>query len=173
MEARVPALTLDERNELLETRGILCRIATVRQDGAPYVTPAWFLYRNGRVYITPRARSAWYLHIERDPRVSITIDEEAHPYRKVRIDGTITVDYAPGHDDAWRDTYRDIAKRYIVPEAAETYIQETIDQPRALLSIGLDEAKTSTWRMPLPDEEYAGIWHDRYYLDGTKLKGRQ
>jgi PPOX class probable F420-dependent enzyme len=169
----MPKLTREERDEFLNTRGILCRIATIRPDGSPYVTPAWYLCRDGRVYITPRARSAWYADIERDPRVSITIDEEAHPYRKVRLDGAITIDYTPGNDDEWRDTYRDIAKRYVPDEGAENYIQETIDQPRALLSIGLDEAKTSTWRMPVPGEEYAGIWHDRYYIEGTKLKGRQ
>jgi PPOX class probable F420-dependent enzyme len=123
----VPALSPQERDDFLNTPGILCRIATIRPDGAPYVTPAWYLYRDGRVYITPRARSAWYADIQRDPRVSITIDEEAGPYRKVRLDGRARIDFEPGHDDEWRDLYRDIAKRYVPEEGAEHYIQETID----------------------------------------------
>lgn len=169
----MPALTREEREELLQTRGVLCRIATIRADGSPYVTPAWFVYRDDRIYITPRARSAWYGHIQRDRRVSITIDEEAHPYRKVRLDGEMRIDYEPGSDDEWRELYRAIARRYIPADAADRYVDETIDQERALLSIGLDEAKVSTWRMPMAGEEYAGIWHDRYYAEGTKLKGRQ
>jgi len=167
----MPALTTSERDSFLQELGILCRIATVTPDGAPYVTPAWFIAHEGRVYITPRARSAWLEHIRNDPRVSITIDEEAHPYRKVRLDGRARIDYDAGHDDQWRDLYRAIARRYVPADAAERYIQETIDQPRALLSVGLDEAKLSTWRMPLEGEPYAGIWHDRYYQEGTKLKG--
>ncbi|MDZ7726761.1 MAG: pyridoxamine 5'-phosphate oxidase family protein [Dehalococcoidia bacterium] len=169
----MPRLTNAERDAFLQEPGILCRIATIREDGAPYVTPAWFIEREGRIYITPRSRSAWLGHIRREPRVSITIDEEAHPYRKVRLDGRANIDYDVGVDDQWRDLYRDIAKRYVPPEGAERYIQETIDQPRALLSIGLDEAKVTTWRMPVQGESFAGIWHDRYYDEGTKLKGQQ
>jgi hypothetical protein len=105
--------------------------------------------------------------------VSITIDEDPHPYRKVRVDGVATIDFETGRDDEWRDLYREIARRYTTPEGAEAYIQNTIDQPRALISIGLAEAKVSTWRMPVAGEPPASIWHDRYYLEGTALKGQQ
>lgn len=169
----MPALNHDERETFLNERGVLCRIATLLPDGAPYVTPAWYIYRDGRIFITPRARSVWLDNVRRDARVSITIDEDPHPYRKVRIDGSMRIDYDTGQDDVWRDLYRDIARRYVDPAGAEAYIQRTIDQPRALMSIGLDEGKLSTWRMPIEGEEPAGIWHDRYYLEGTELKGRQ
>ena len=52
---------------------------------------------------------------------------------------------------------------------AERYIQETIDQPRALLSVPFADSKVRTWRMPIAGEAYTGIWHDRYYVDGSKL----
>ena len=27
----------------------------------------------------------------------------------------------------------------------------------------------TTWRMPLDDEDQTGIWHRRYFLDGTMM----
>lgn len=169
----MPRMTKQEQQAFLEQRGVLCRIATLNEDGSPYVTPAWFIHQDGRVYITPRARSRWLANIQRDPRVSITIDEDPTPYRKIRIDGRAAIDFEPGKDDDWRDLYRQIARRYTGDEAAEAYIQNTIDQPRALLSIGLDDATVTSWRMPIAGEPQAGIWHDRYYFEGTQFKGKQ
>ena len=168
----MPPLDSAERDEFLAKPGVLCRIATIRPDGAPSVTPIWYLYEEGKVFVTPRAHSAWLEHIRRDPRVSLTIDEEAGPYRKVRIEGRMIIEHDLGEDDAWRDLYRRIARRYVPPEAAEHYVQETIDQPRALLSIPLAQADVLTWRMPAPGEAYAGIWHRRYYVEGSKLAGK-
>lgn len=165
----MPRLTASERFELLETPGVLCHIATLRPDGAPSVTPIWFIHREGRIYVTPRAHSAWLEHLRRDPRVSLSIDEEATPYRKVRVEGSMRMDYDLGQDDEWRDLYREIARRYVAPEGAEAYIQNTIDQPRALLSIGLEDADVLTWRMPLRGEDPSGIWHRRYYVPGSRM----
>ena len=52
--------------------------------------------------------------------------------------------YGPGDDDAWRDLYRRIALRY-VPEAwADAYLQDTIDEPRALYSVDLGRSNVTT-----------------------------
>ncbi|WP_322819565.1 pyridoxamine 5'-phosphate oxidase family protein [Tepidiforma sp.] len=165
----MPALTPDERDRFLQQPGILCRIATVDAQGAPHVAPVWFIYEDGAIYITPRATSAWLDHIRHEPRVALTIDDQQAPYQKVVIEGIAEVVRQPGDDAAWRDLYRRIATRYVPPEAAEQYIQETIDQPRALIRVPLTGARVRTWRMPLRGEPYRGIWHQRYYLPGTKL----
>jgi len=168
----MPPLTPNERLEFLATPGILCRIATVRPDGAPTVTPAWFIYEDGQVLVTPRANSTWLANVRRDCRVSITIDEEALPYRKVRAEGCMAIVHELGEDDDWRDLYRRITRRYVDAEGAEAYIQETIDQPRALLSLDLAMAGVTTWRMPGAHEPYTGIWHRRYYVAGSKMAAR-
>ena len=103
--------------------------------------------------------------------MALTIDEEAHPYRKVTVEGVAELRHDVGEDDAWRDRYRRIAQRYVPEVAAEHYIQETIDQPRALLAVPLATSKVRTWRMPIEGEAYAGIWHERYYAPGSKLSG--
>jgi PPOX class probable F420-dependent enzyme len=165
----MPVMTTSERDAFLAEHGVLLKIATVRPDGAPLVTPIWFLYEEDRIWFTPRAASEWLTHIRADPRVALSIDEQPLPYRKVLIEGTAQLIHDTGEDDAWRDCYRRIAQRYVPPEAAEAYIQETLDQPRALLAVALAGSRVRTWRMPLGDEPGAGIWHRRYYAPGSKL----
>ena len=99
----------------------------------------------------------------------MTIDEDPLPYRKVALQGRCQLLYPTGRDDEWRDLYRTIAKRYIDEEAADAYVENTIDQPRALLGLPVfgEGTKRVTWRMPVGDEDPTGIWHRRYYLDNT------
>ena len=167
----MPPLSASERAELLQQPSILCRIATIKSDGAPHVTPIWFICEDDSVFVTPRAESAWLGHIRHDPRVALTIDDQLTPYRKVTIEGTAALTNDLGEDDQWRDLYRRIACRYVPPEAAEAYIQNTIDQPRALLRIPFEGSKVRTWRMPVAGEHYTGIWHKRYYVPGSKMAG--
>ena len=166
----MPQLSTRERNEFLDSRGILMRIAVVRQDGSPLVTPIWFLHEDDSIYFTPRAESEWLPCLKRDPRVALCIDEQPLPYRKVIIEGAAQLLADLGEDADWRDRYRRIACRYIPDDAADAYIENTIDQPRALFKVALQEATVRTWRMPEEGEPGDGIWHQRYYGAGTKLK---
>ena len=165
----MPKLTDAERDEFLAERGVLMRIAVAREDGRPLVTPIWFIYEDDAIYFTPRDKSEWFACLRRDPRVALCIDEAALPYRKVLLEGDAELVYDVGNDDAWRDQYRRIAKRYVDDEGAEAYVQNTIDQPRGLFRVSLGSAKLSTWRMPVEGEDGMGIWHDRYYTPGTKF----
>lgn len=167
----MPQLSAQERAAFLDEPGHLVRIATVDGDGWPRVVPAWFIREGNDVLFTPRVRSAWWENAQRDPRVAISIDEEALPYRKLAAQGTVRVVHSPGDDDAWRDLYRRIAYRYIPVERADAYVDGTVDQPRALLALSLtaSDTRVSTWRMPVEDEPESGVWHRRYYLEGTGM----
>ena len=88
------------------------------------------------------------------------------PYRKVVVEGSAELIHDLGADDEWRDLYRKIAGRYIPKDAAEAYVQNTIDQERALYRLVLDESTARTWRMPLDGEPETGIWLERYYAPG-------
>lgn len=164
----MPALTPPETDEFLAARGILMRIATVDGDGNPHVAPIWFIHEDGRIWFTPREQSAWLQHIRQHPHIAVTIDEEAAPYRKVIVEGIAEIVHDLGDDDTWRDRYRRIAERYTTTEGADSYITNTVDQPRALLSLTLDTCKVTRWRMPRQGEARTGIWHRRYYSDGSK-----
>ncbi len=163
----MPRLDDTELAEFLEQPGVLVRIGTVDDDGMPRVVPTWFIHRDGQILFTPREASVFLANLRRDARVGLSIDEEPLPYRKVTVQGTATFVHDVGADDDWRDLYREIAYRYVPQEQADEYVENTIDQPRALLAVPLAGSKVTTWRMPVDDEDGTGIWHRRYYRDGT------
>ena len=138
----------------------------------PRVVPTWFVGVEGEVLFTPRAPAAFLANIRRDARIGLSIDEEALPYRKVTVQGRARIVHEPGADDVWRDLYRTIAKRYVPAEAADAYVDGTIDQPRALVAVPLVGSVVTTWRMPVEGEDPTGIWHRRYYGDGTMMAAR-
>ncbi len=165
----MPKLTDSEIHEFLEEPGHLLRIATVDEDGFPRVVPTWFIHADDDILFTPRAPAVFLANIRRDRRVGLSIDEDALPYRKLTVQGDARVVHEPGDDDAWRSLYRSIAKRYIDDQAADDYVDRTIDQPRALIAVSLSSSKTSSWRMPVASEAGTGIWARRYYADGTLM----
>ncbi len=128
-------MTTAERDEFLQKPGVLCRIATVTKEGKPHVTPVWFIYEEGQIWITPREAASWLANLSWEPKVALTIDEDVAPYRKVTVEGWAETAFDPGQDDQWRDRYRRIAIRYVPPEAADRYLESTIDQRRALIAV--------------------------------------
>ena len=169
----MPRLTDAEMRAFLHEPGVLMRVAVVREDGSPLVTPIWFVHDEGSIYFTPRKRSEWFACLRRDARLALCIDEQALPYRKMLAEGRAELLYDIGEDDAWRDLYRRIAERYVPPEGAAAYINNTIDQPRGLYQLVLAEARVTTWRMPLAGERGEGIWHHRYYEEGAEFRNRE
>lgn len=165
----MPALSDADAAAFLTEPGHLARIGTVDADGFPRVLPLWFIVEDGALWFTPRSPAVIWHNLQRDPRVGISIDEEASPYRKVSYQALVEVTHPPGEDDEWRDRYRRIARRYTPAQWADQYVDGTSDQPRALCRIDLAAPTTrrTTWRMPLPGENPTGIWHRRYYGEGT------
>ncbi len=165
----MPLLNDEERLKFLNQRGVLMRIACVRSDRSPLVTPVWFIHKEKAIYFTPRAESEWFGCLKADPRVALCIDEENLPYRKIIVEEKATMIHDLGEDKIWRDLYTEMAERYIDPEFAREYVKNTIDQERALFRISLTKENTKSWRMPLKGEDETGIWHQRYYAKGTKF----
>lgn len=166
----MPKMTAREQQAFLAEAGILLHIATVREDGTPLLTPIWFIWEEEAIWFTPRQQSEWFACLRRDPRVSLCIDEQSLPYRKVVVEGTAELIHDLGEDDLWRDRYRRIAERYVPPLGADAYIQDTIDQLRGLYRVQLQSSRVRSWRMPVAGEASDGIWAQRYYGPGTKLR---
>ena len=133
----MPQLTPAEVDAFLDEPGHLLRVGTVDDDGFPRVVPIWFIRRDDEILFTPRGPSVFLANIRRDPRVGLSIDEDPLPYRKVTVRGTARIVHDVGDDDEWRDLYRSIAKRYVPAEVADAYVDDTIDQPRALIGVPL------------------------------------
>jgi PPOX class probable F420-dependent enzyme len=159
-----------ERDAFLEEPGILMRIATVAPDSRPLVVPIWFIREGDEIYFTPRQASEWLAHVRQNPNVALCIDDQNPPYRKVVVRGVARIVHDLGQDDAWRDLYRRIARRYVPSEAADAYVDVTDDQRRALLAVSLARSEVRSWRMPIAGEPQKGIWADRYYTPDAKMR---
>jgi nitroimidazol reductase NimA-like FMN-containing flavoprotein (pyridoxamine 5'-phosphate oxidase superfamily) len=159
----VPGMTDEEVTAFLDEPGHLVRIGTTDDDGMPLVVPAWFVRDGERLLVTPRERSAWFGHLRRDPRACFTIDEEVGSFRKVVARGAVDLVHDLGEDDAWRETYRRIALRYVPEVWADAYLRDTWNEPRALIGLHLGSARVTTWRMPVAGEDPLAVWAPRYY----------
>lgn len=58
-----------------------------------------------------------------------------------------------GEDDAWRDLYREITLRYTPPAWGDAYLQDTIQERRALLRVPLATSEVQSRRMPFREGE--------------------
>ncbi|WP_245630545.1 pyridoxamine 5'-phosphate oxidase family protein [Granulicoccus phenolivorans] len=68
------AMTPEELDTFL-AQAWTCRLATVGTNGQPHVSPVWFLWHEGAIWISSVTRSQRWRDIERNPRVSLTVDE--------------------------------------------------------------------------------------------------
>jgi PPOX class probable F420-dependent enzyme len=161
----MPGMTGAEVTAFLDEPGHLVRLATIGTDGLPRVVPIWFIHREGAIWFTPRARSAWLADLRADPGVAATIDEREAPMRKVTVRGRAELVHDLGEDDAWRELYRDIACRYTPERFADAYLDDTVAEQRALYRVLLDDAEVATWRMPIAaqGEDPLAVWSKQYY----------
>ena len=68
------------------------KLATVRKDGSPHVMPVWFAFDSatGDVVFMTWHTSLKARNMQRDGRVSISVDDEQYPFAWARLDGTVS-----------------------------------------------------------------------------------
>jgi PPOX class probable F420-dependent enzyme len=94
--------------ELLEGRNF-CQVATLRADGYAQVVPVWVDVQDGQPVLNTAEGRAWPRNLERDPRVTLTVQNMENPYEYVTIRGRVserTHEGADEHIDA-------LAKKYL------------------------------------------------------------
>lgn len=107
-------MSAEERRQFLLHGTRTAKVATVRRDGRPHVTPLWFTLDGDDLLFATAADSLKARTLRRDPRVSVCVDRQEEPYAFVVIDGTATLVDTPATVAEW---YRRIAARYdAVPE---------------------------------------------------------
>ena len=67
------AMDVEERDAFLESERT-CRVATVGGDGAPHVTPLWFVWDGSALWLTSIVRSQRWTDLQREPRISVVVD---------------------------------------------------------------------------------------------------
>ena len=95
------------------------KVAVVRKDGSPLVTPVWFLVDGDRAIVfTTGKRSVKGHALERDPRVSICVEDDEPPFGFVRVDGVVELSEDPAE---LRLVATRIAERYMGAERAQEF----------------------------------------------------
>ena len=88
---QMPPLTKEELVSFLEAMPI-ARLATHNPDGTIHVVPVWFKYVDGVILLGTQAMTRKVKNVERDPDVTVLIDNQEAPFKGAMIYGTATLD---------------------------------------------------------------------------------
>ncbi len=91
------------------------KLATVRSDGRPHVAPIWFVLDGDDVLFNTADTSVKGKNLDRDNRVSISVDDQTPPYSFVIIEGRAELSAEPAALIRWAT---EIGRRYMGPDRA-------------------------------------------------------
>lgn len=74
-------MAADELDDFLENERV-CRVATSSAEG-PHVTPLWYVWHDGAVWLYSLTRSQRWTDIQRHPRVAVLVDA-GYEYAELR-----------------------------------------------------------------------------------------
>jgi PPOX class probable F420-dependent enzyme len=94
------------------------KLAVVRADGSPHVTPIWFALDGRDVVFTTWHEGLKGRVLRRDPRVSLCVDDERPPFTFVQLNGVVTISEEPAELRRWAAL---IGGRYMGADRAEEY----------------------------------------------------
>ena len=105
------------------------KLATIKKDGSPHVTPIWYMYEDGKLLVNTSPGWEKYGNIMRDPRVSFLVDDG---YSYLMVEGRARV--AEGRDA--RKDIETLAIRYQGEEKGKKSARDIYwKQPRASIEI--------------------------------------
>ncbi len=102
------SVTIEGRAEELMKAKNFCHVATLRSDGAVQCVPVWVDVQDGRPVLNTAEGRAWPRNLERDPRVTLTVQNLENPYEYVEVRGRVaerTHEGADEHIDAMAKKY--------------------------------------------------------------------
>ena len=103
-------------------------------DGPPHMSPVWYLFENGRFYISVPTKTVKYRNLQRDPRISVCIDGGYPDYRTVMVSGKAQL--LPQADPLQAEMRWRIIRQYHETEAADRrYAEQIRDQVSALIIV--------------------------------------
>jgi PPOX class probable F420-dependent enzyme len=120
-------MSIKEIRRFLEQGTFTGKLATVKEDGSPHVVPIWFVLGDdgiskgkiGEIILTTGSTSIKARNIQRDNRVSISVDDQIPPFSFVSIHGTANIQN-PKRNELLRWATK-IAERYMGKDNAKKY----------------------------------------------------
>jgi len=90
-------------------------LGTIGPDGAPVLTPIWYIYGDGHLLMRTDKQSVKAKNIGRDPRVTVCVQDERPPYASVTIHGKAAI------EPAREELGAQMAKHYLGAAGAAGY----------------------------------------------------
>jgi PPOX class probable F420-dependent enzyme len=120
--------TIEGRSEELLQAKNFCLVSTIRHDGSVHAAPVWVDLQDGRPVLNTAEGRAWPRNLERDPRVTLTVQNMDNPYEYLAIRGRVaerTHEGADEHIDA-------MAKKYL---GQDTYPFRQPGEQRVIIKV--------------------------------------
>jgi len=108
----------------------LAVMATTRRDGTPLLSPVWYEYSDGVFRVVVNQGDSKDRHLQRNRWLTLVVAEQAFPYRGVEVAGNAELTEAGSAEATTR-----MARRYLTPEAARTYLAKTSAIPGRLVNL--------------------------------------
>ena len=125
---------------------LVARIATIDDDGFPYLTPVWEEWDGQAMYIIPRERTVFVKHILKNPKVAISCALDSGTYTRMLMRGVAEILSGPV---PLTGTMLEMAQRMSIRYLGEhgpEYLQASQDRPRYLVRVTpLADKKLITW----------------------------
>jgi hypothetical protein len=122
--------------ELLQSK-IPARLAYVWTDGTPRVVPIWFHWNGKEIVMATPPRAPKLKALAKNPKVSLTIDDNTFPHKVLLIRGTARLEPVSGIVPE----YEAAAQRYFDPQLAQGWLS----QLRTLVSSMVRITITPEW----------------------------
>ncbi len=111
-------MTEQQWREFLSTGTRTGKLAVVRADGRPHVTPVWFVLDGPELVTHTAAESIKGKALRRDPRVCVCVDDQEPPYSFVKVEGTASISEDLDELRSWATR---IGGRYMGADRAEEF----------------------------------------------------
>lgn len=109
-------------------------VGTNRVNGAPQMTPVWYLYENGRMYISISVNSAKYRNLRRDRRIGICISGVHPDARAVMFYGT--AEFIPQNAAQYPDIHWRLTRRYYdSDDDAQAFLDSLPTEEESVLAV--------------------------------------
>jgi PPOX class probable F420-dependent enzyme len=130
--------TLSERVRAFLDADRFATIATTDPDGSPRQAVIWYRFDGDEIVLNSLVGRRWPSNLERDPRISVAVGDQADGYRWVGLTGRVTV----VHDQPTAQAdIAEMARRYHAddPAEAERLIRDRFErQARVSFRVSID-----------------------------------
>jgi PPOX class probable F420-dependent enzyme len=122
--------------ELLQSK-IPARLAYVWADGSPRVIPIWFHWNGKEIVMGTPAKAPKLKALAKNPRVSLTIDDNVFPHKVLLVRGTARLEPV----DGVVPEYALAAERYFGPEQGKAWAAQMGKMVQSMVRVTI----TPTW----------------------------